>query len=559
MHRSAVPRVLLPTVFLLQAGALGYSEALASPECPPPVFVDVAAAMGLEFRHSFGDDVMSNIIESSGSGCAFLDYDGDGWLDLYVVNGGYHPALSGGAPTGRHAGATNRLFRNEEGLRFVDVTDAAGVGDTGFGMACTVGDIDNDGRPDLFVTNYGRNTLYRNLGDGTFADVTGTAGVGDERCGLGCVFLDYDRDGWLDLYVGNYIDFDPGYRLFFAADEFPGPLSYLGQSDVLYHNEGDGTFVDVTEAAGVLNEGRAMGVSAADYDGDGWTDIYVANDAMENFLYRNRGDGTFSEEALFAGVAYSANGDASSSMGADFGDCDNDGDLDLLVPDMAYNNLWLNRGEGQFEDVTAASGLAAMSGQFVSWSGDFADFDNDGDLDVILSNGDAHRLDTMETLLLTNVPGPDGRRVLVDLTADSGPWFRRKSVARGLATADWDNDGDLDFFMVDLDRPSELVRNDGGNCGHWLTIDLVGTRSNRDAIGARVTLRAGDLLRLEEKRSGTGYLSQNDPRLHFGLGSRDTVDEIDILWPSGERQHLVDVPANQTLTITEPGPGAGSP
>jgi hypothetical protein len=246
-------------------------------------------------------------------------------------------------------------------------------------------------------------------------------------------------------------------------------------------------------------------------------------------------------------------------MGADFGDCDNDGDLDLLVPDMSYNNLYLNEGRGMFQDVTAVSGLAALSGQFVTWSGDFADFDNDGDLDLLLSNGDAHRLDTMEMLFLTNLSTPGEGLVLRDLTADSGPWFREKSVARGLATADWDNDGDLDFFLLNIDRPSELLRNDGGDCGHWLMVDLVGTRSNRDAIGARVTVRAGDLMRLDEKRSATGYLSQNDPRLHFGLGARETVDAVEVLWPSGTRQTLSNVAVDRVLRLVEPETEAETP
>jgi hypothetical protein len=513
--------------------------------------VDVTAEVGIDFRHSFGDDVMSNIIESSGSGCAFLDHDGDGWLDLYVVNCGYSAFLSDGPGEGRHVGATNRLFRNLGGERFEDVTERSGTGDAGFGMAVTVGDVDNDGRPDLYVTNHGRNTLFWNAGDGVFRDITEAAGVGDTLAGLGATFLDYDRDGFLDLYVGNYVTYDPEYRLFFAADEFPGPLAYLGQPDVLYRNNGDLTFTDVTVAAGVGNDGRAMGVSAADFDGDGWTDIYVANDAMENWLYRNNGDGTFSDVALEAGVAYSADGDASSSMGSDFGDYDNDGDLDLVVPDMSFNNVYLNLGDGLFGDATVSTGVAELSGQYVSWGGDFADFDNDGYLDLLISNGDTHRLDTMETMLLTNVEGPGGERQFRDLTSRAGTWFREKSVGRGLAVADYDNDGDLDFFLVNLDQPSRLIRNDGGNCRSWLQVDLVGTESSRDAYGAQVTVTAGGRRRVEEKRAATGYLSQNDPRLHFGLGALGRADEVEVRWPSGAVERFRDVPAGQVLTVTE--------
>ena len=519
---------------------------------PLPVFVDATEASGIRFTHSFGDGDMSNIVESSGSGCAFFDYDNDGWMDLYVVNGGYLPALNEGPADSAHIGAANRLFRNNGDGTFSDVTAAAGCGGTGWGLGCAIGDIDNDGDSDIFVTNYGRNTLYRNNGDGTFVDATGAAGVGDAHCGIGCTFLDFDKDGFLDLFVGNYVEYDPGYRLFFVAERFPGPLAYTGQRDFFYRNNGDGTFTEVTEAAGVLKDGRAMGVISCDFDSDGRMDIFVANDAMENYLYRNNGDGTFTDVALEAGVAFSANGDATSSMGGDWGDYDNDGDLDLLVPDMAFNNLYLNVGNGFFEDVTAYVGLAEASGQYVSWGGDFGDFNNDGYLDILVCNGDSDRLDSMEALLLINVPGPEGSRVFRDLTDDCGPWFRQKSVSRGMAVADYDNDGDLDFFVLNLDRPSHLVRNDGGNRNHWLALNLVGTVGNRDAIGTQVVIRAGDMHRVEEKRSTSGYLSQSDPRLHFGLGDRDRVDEIEVRWPGGAVQKLVDVAADQFITLQEP-------
>lgn len=517
-----------------------------------PTFVDVTEESGIRFMHSFGDDEMSNIIESAGSGCAVLDFDGDGWMDIYLVNASYLPVLNDPSPDARHVDAANALYRNNGDGTFTDVTEEAGVGDTGYGMACVVGDIENDGDSDIFVTNFGRNTLYRNEGNGSFVDITLQAGVGDTLAGIGCTFLDFDKDGFLDLYVGNYLEFDPEYRLYYAADEFPGPLAYMGQQDFLYRNNGDGTFTDVTESAGVLNEGRAMGVSAGDYDGDGWGDVLVANDAMENYLYRNKGDGTFEDVALDAGVAFSANGDASSSMGADFGDFDNDGDLDVLIPDMAYNNLYLNMGNGYFDDVTAVTGLAEASGQYVSWSGDLADLDNDGYLDLLISNGDAHRLDTMESMLLTNLPGPRGDRIFRDMTESYGPWFREKSVARGLAVLDFDNDGDLDFVLLNIDQRSQLIRNDGGNSNHWLMVDLIGQSSNRDAIGAQVTIRAGDMLRIEEKRTATGYLSQNDPRLHFGLGEIDVVDELIIRWPNGIVQTLKEISADQLVTIEEP-------
>ncbi len=519
---------------------------------PPPTFVEISREAGIDFRHSLGDAALSNIIESSGSGCAALDYDSDGWIDLYLVNCSYTPPFNEGPAESSDLVATNRLYRNRGDGTFADVTAAAGVGESGYGMGCVSGDIDNDGDPDLFVSNYGRNTLYRNNGDGTFIDVTVAAGVGDTLGGTGCAFLDYDRDGFIDLFVGNYLDFDPDYRLHYAADEFPGPLSYLGQRDLLYHNEGDGTFEEVGERAGVAKSGRAMGVIAADYDADGWIDIFVANDAMQNYLYRNNADGTFSDVAFQSGVALSANGDATSSMGGDFGDFDNDGDFDLLVPDMAFNNLYVNVGGALFKDATAPSGLAEASGQYISWGGDLGDFDNDGFLDILLSTGDNHRLDTMEPLLLLNVEHASGGRVFRDFREQYGPWFQRRMVSRGLSVADYDNDGDLDLFVINLDRPSHLVRNGGSNVRHWLTIRLEGSAGNRDGIGAIVSVRAGELKHTEQKTSGGSYLSQNDPRLHFGLGAHAKIDEIMIRWPSGARQSITGVEADQILTVKEP-------
>lgn len=522
-------------------------------ESPHPVFTDVTEESGISFIHSFGDEELSSILETTGSGCAFLDYDGDGDLDLYVVNGCYLEGINDPDSPFKDLRLTNHLYRNNGDGTFTDITSEAGVGDEGYGMGCVIGDYDNDGDPDIYVTNYGRNTFYRNNGDGTFTDVTEEAGVGCTLWSVGAVFLDYDNDGDLDLYVGNYLEFDPEYRLYYEADVFPGPLAYPGQPDVLYRNNGDGTFTDVTEEAGVLNEGRAMGVLATDYDNDGFVDIFVANDAMENYLYHNNGDGTFTDVGLISGTAFAENGDATASMGGDFGDFDLDGDLDLLVPDMSFNSLYRNLGNGYFEDVSAYVGLAEVSGQYWSWGGDFLDYDNDGDLDIFICNGDGHRLSgTQEEVLLANVTFSNGERRFVDAAGGAGPYFYRKSVSRGMAVGDYDNDGDLDVFILNLDQPSVLLRNDGGNRNNWLMINLVGTKSNRDGIGAKVTVRTGDLVQIEEKKSGTSYLSQNDPRLHFGLGQRTKVDEVIIRWPSGITQRLRDLKVNQLITVVEP-------
>ena len=508
---------------------------------------------GIAFRHSFGDEEMSSILEATGSGCLFLDFDRDGLLDLYTVNGCYLPGISESEEE-PDLSLTNHLFRNLDGAHFADVTDASGAGDPGYGMGPISGDFDGDGWPDLYITNYGPNALYRNSGDGTFRDVTAAAGVGDTLWGVGTTFLDYDNDGDLDLFVGNYLEFDPEYRLYYAADSFPGPLSYPGQPDVLYRNEGDGTFTDVTEAAGVLNEGRAMGLVAADYDVDGRTDLFVANDAMGNYLYRNLGDGTFENVGLLSGVAFSSSGDKSSSMGGDFGDFDRDGDFDLLVPDMAYNNFYVNVGDGQFEDATAALGIAEVSGQYVSWNGDLFDYDNDADLDIFITNGDAHHLEhTHEALLLANEPAPGGGRRFVDVSGESGDFFYLRCVSRGSAGGDYDNDGDLDLFVLHLDQPSMLLRNDGGNANHWLLVDLQGTRSNRDALGTHLRLSAGGVVQIAEKINGSGYLAQNDPRVHFGLGAATLIDTLEVRWPSGAVQQLTAVAADQVLTLQEPG------
>ena len=548
-----------PILALVVAAFCAFFPGIADGQTNPPEagsvrFDDVTDASGIRFVHSFGDDEMSSILEATGSGTMFFDYDGDGWMDLYAVNGSYLEGISDPPEEeGELDHLRNQLFHNDGDGTFTDVTERTGIGDPGYGMACIAGDYDNDGHVDVYVTNYGTNVLYHNNGDGAFADVTASTGVGDELWGVGAVFLDYDNDGDLDLYVGNYLEFDPDYRLYYAADLFPGPLAYPGQPDVLFRNEGDGTFVDATEEAGVVSEARAMGLTAGDYDFDGLMDLYVANDAMGNYLYHNNGDGTFTDVGLEAGVAFSANGDASSSMGGDFGDYDLDGDLDILVPDMAYNNLYVNAGDDFFEDYTAAAGIAEISGQYVSWHGDFLDYDNDSDLDIFISNGDVHRLtNTMEALLLANVPDERVGRAFEDVSRASGDFFSLRCISRGTAAGDYDNDGDLDLFVLNLDQPSILLRNEGGNARHWLMLDLRGTTSNRDGFGARVTVKLGERTLLAEAVSGTGYISQNDPRLHFGLGTATLVDAITVRWPSGAIQELSDVAADQVLAVVEP-------
>jgi enediyne biosynthesis protein E4 len=543
------PRIITRflTISLLHCVAVSGAVEIAS-----PVFRNVAESAGLAFQPTFGDGDMSSIIEATGFGCAFIDYDSDGLLDIYFVNGRYLPGISDACDDCPSKYATNVLYRNEGDGTFADVTLVAGVGDTSFGMGVAAADFDNDGDTDLYVTNYGRNTYYRNDG-GVFADATTFAGVGDTLWSIGATALDYDNDGLLDLYVANYLEFDPEYRLYYAADEFPGPLAYPGQQDRLYRNNGDGTFRDVSVSAGLVSEGRGMGTVAADYDGDGWVDIFVANDAMENYLWCNNGDGTFTNTALLQGVAYSESGNATSSMGGDFGDVDGDGDLDILVPDMGYKSLYLREND-LYRDAAFATKLALISGQYVSWGGAFLDYDLDSRLDIFLANGDAHRLASQEDVLLRNVTAPGAALQFADAWESAGSYFRTKAVGRGSAVADYDNDGDLDIAVLNLDQHASLLRNDRESVDgkHWLMIALEGTRSNRDGVGAHVTLEAGGRTQVRTRMVGNNYLSIGDPRLHFGLGEIEHVDSLTVRWPSGTVQVLTDLSIDTVVRVREP-------
>ncbi len=549
--RATVIGVALWTAFACTAEQT--QDQTASPPAIPPAdddyFRDVTEASGIDFTHSIGDSALSNLIESASGGVALLDYDGDGFLDLYMTNGAYVAGFSEG-PVPRPR-PTNRLYRNRGDGTFEDVTHEAGVGDPGYSMGVAIGDYDNDGDPDLFVSNYGPNVLYRNDGNGSFTDVTGLAGVGGSECSVGAVWADFDNDGYLDLYVGNYIQFDPDYRLFYAPDGFPGPLAYPGQPDVLYRNRGDGSFEDVTERMGVWRrDGRAMGVGAADVNDDGFVDLYVANDAMGNYLFVNDRGSRFHEVGLSAGVAYNHRGDATSSMAVDFADFDGDGNIDLFVSDMSYSALYRNEGNGSFRDVTYRSGIAVPSGQYVGWGTAFLDYDNDADSDIFKINGDLQHLFGQEDQLFENVAGR-----FIDVSTQRGTYFRRELVGRGGAFGDYDNDGDIDVFIVNLNDRGVLLRNERGNEHNWISFWLVGRTSNRDGVGARVTVTAGDVVQVRQRTAASGYLSQNDPRVHFGLGDQSVVDRVEIRWPSGIVQVLDDVPINQVRTVLEPEGG----
>ena len=484
---------------------------------------------------------MTNIVESLGCGAAFLDYDGDGYLDIYFVQSSWRRGVvKGDEPKSL---PRNRLYRNKGDGAFEDVTDRARVGDTGFGLAAVAGDYDGDGHTDIYVCNLGPNRLYRNKGNDAFEDVTDRAGVGHPGMSVGAAFLDYDDDSRLDLYVTNYLVFDPDYVFHYAPDVFPPPLAFEAQRDVLYRNKDNRVFEDVSDPSGIAQgSGRGMSIVASDLDGDGHTDVFVSNDASANFLWRNKGDGTFEDVALRFGVAFGENGEATAAMTADWGDDNGDGLMDLLVTDTAYGSLYRKQAQGPFMDEVVASGLAALNGQYVSWGGGFVDFDNDADLDLLIVNGDLHHVVGWEDLLLQN----DGAGVYSD-GASEGAYFTQKLMGRGGAVADFDNDGDMDVLITNvLDRPV-LLRNDSPGKNAWISITL--KDGNRTALGARVTLHLGERKLAGELRCPSFYLCSGDPRLHFGLGDSKKVDRLEVVWPSGQLQILEDVEPNRQLTI----------
>ena len=534
----------------LVGAANGWSEPLAVQ------FVDRATAAGLTQFNVSGTD-QSYIVEGMMGGVAFFDYDRDGDVDLYVANG----SSFAGFAAGEHP--ANQLYRNDGG-RFADVTTMAGVGDTSWSMGCAAADYDNDGHTDLYVTNFGRNTLYRNGSTGRFADVTVAAGVGDVGWGTGASFGDYDRDGDVDLYVANYVDFSLDYEspipcLWKNVKVYCGPVGLLPAADVFYRNNGDGTFSEWTKQAGLQGE-KFYGMSAlfGDYDNDGWPDLVVANDSTPNLLFRNLQDGRFAEEALMAGVAYSGEGVTQGCMGAAWGDYDNDGLFDLFVTNFAdeYNALYRNEGGGFFADVSFVAGIGAAPAELVSWGTGFFDYDNDGDRDLFVANGhtypqaDLPRVNSSYKQANSLFENRGGR--LVEVSAEAGPGFALRRVGRGTSFADYDGDGDIDLFILNLNGPPTLLRNDGDHDNRYLLVRTVGTKSNRDGIGARVIIHAGGQSQHAEVQSGGSYLSHSDLRLHFGLGKAERVDRLEVRWPSGVVQVLSDIAADQVLTVVEP-------
>ena len=524
--------------------------AVAQQASGPIRFTDVTAASGINFVHSFGAEKLGTLVESTGSGAVWFDYNNDGLLDLYVTSGrqletGMHPYPLRKPPA---QPTHNHLYRNDGHGKFTDVTEKARVATALFSTAATAADFDNDGNTDLFVAGYGGAVLFRNRGDGTFEDVSAKGGIRPTGWTIGSAWLDYDHDGCVDLFVGRYVKFDPKYRAYYAADNYPGPLDYPPDTNLLYKNNCNGTFTDVSEQSGIGRlKGRAMGVTAADFDGDGYPDIYVANDKTENFLFHNEKNGTFKEIAVAAGVAYGQNGENTSAMGPVFLDFEGRGQNDLWVSDSKYNRLMKNVGKLKFEDVTEPAGISQLAAQYVSWGTGAHDFDNDGLPDLFIVHGGLVHMVPQEHSVFRNVGG--GK--FEDVSQSAGPFFDVKSVGRGAAFADYDNDGKVDGFVLNLGSPAFLLHNDSPGTNHWISIKLVGKKSNRDAIGAVVEIVSGGKTQRRERITASGYLSQDDPRVQFGLGSAAKVDSLTVIWPTGVRQTVANVQVDRINTIEE--------
>ena len=531
-----------------------------------PQFVDVTAESGISFQHTNGmAEGKYEYLEVMGGGVAAFDYDQDGDLDLYFINGN----RSRGAPD---PAITNRLYRNEGNLKFSDVTEQAGVGDAGYGQGCAAGDYDGDGDLDLYVTNYGPNVLYRNNGDGTFADVTQEAGVADDGWGQSVCFFDFDRDGRLDLLVQNYLarGATEGVEAYInigprKVPDYPSPLGFPGAPSRLFQNQGDGTFREVAQEAGLTRQdGKGMGLACVDLTGDGWPEIFLSNDTMENFLYRNQGNGRFEEIGHLAGVAYSASGVPEASMGVDVADFDDDGDLDLIVPCLARQFFTLYRNDGtQFADASSMVGLDQATAGATGFDAHFLDYDNDGDRDLFFTCGGVRmvesapadasytRRDGIPDLLVAN----DGTGRFQDVSRWAGAYFQHAWIGRGSVVGDLDDDGDLDLVISNLADRAIVLRNDTPG-GHWLTLELIDSRGRRQPDAVSVWVTAAGRRQHGVTHPGTTYLSQSDRRLHFGLGDARKIEQLVIRWPDGTEHTLSDVAVDQILKLRQESGGA---
>jgi hypothetical protein len=558
-----IPAALAP---VLLPGGLCAALPAGKPVVPFSRFVDVAQTAGLTETTVYGEpDSFTYIFESMASGCAFIDYDNDGWMDIFILGG---RRLKDTPPN-----ASNRLYKNNRDGTFSDVTAKAGLLDTGWAQGVCVGDYNNDGFEDLFLTYYGQNRLYRNNGDGTFTDVTAKAGLlyPTTRYSTGCTFLDYNRDGLLDLFVSNYLEIDqatapkPSLQVpncnFQGVPTLCGPLGLPKAQNYLYRNNGDGTFTDVSKESGVSGFRGSYGLTVLSFDADedGWPDIFVVCDSTPSLLLMNNHDGTFREEALFRGVALSGDGRQMGGMGAAVGDYNLDGHSDLLKTHY-YNQapgLYRNDGKGNFDDVTIQARLN-LETHFVCFGAGIADFDNDGNPDILLTTGTVYpEVERVLPAFPAHTPRVlyrnQGDGTFVEMGAEAGTAIGARHCSRGAAFGDFDNDGDIDVLIMNVNEPPTLLRNDAPPGNHWIKIRLEGTKSNRSAIGARVLVHYGGKVQVQELLSQSSFLSSNDPRLHFGLGAVTTVD-IEVHWPSGQVEQIKSVAADQLLTLRE---GAG--
>jgi hypothetical protein len=530
-------------------------------EDPPPSvqFTNITSTAGIHWTHSKASNGISTILEEAGPGVCVTDFDGDGFEDIYFVNGR--------DLYGRGLQFQNALYRNNGNGTFTDVTAKAGVPGSAYGLGCVWGDYDNDGYPDLYVTQYGKNVLYHNNGNGTFTDVTAAAHVDGTDFGTmfhtGATFFDYDRDGKLDLYVGGYANFTStsqrNCKIGFGVMTSCLPAVYGGTPAVLYHNNGDGTFTNVTKAAKMYQpKGLNLSVAAVDYDNDGWPDLFVANDGLEAYLYHNNGNRTFSEVALSSGMALTANGTRMAAMCMSLGDYDNDGQLDLYISDFQFSSdhLWHNDGQGFFEEATEAAGIREPTKNVLSFGGGFFDYDNDGWLDLFIANG--HVYEEVEKTTpdvhykqINSLFHNEANGRFRDAVKTAGPGFTIPYAGRGAAFADFDNDGNLDVVVGNNNDPPLLLHNSGARGHHFAVFKLVGVRSNRDAMGARIAIKAGGVTQIREIAGAGSYLSQSDLRAHFGLGAATKIDSVEVRWPSGIRQSFRDLAPDRFYVLEE--------
>ncbi|MHC5185038.1 MAG: CRTAC1 family protein [Planctomycetota bacterium] len=548
-HTRLMPLFIATTLLIaMRMVSAGDSKA-------PIILKDVTDETGISFRHVDGSSGNLYIMETVSAGLALFDYDNDGDIDIYFLNGA---ALKGAAYKNP---PRNALYRNDGNFRFTDVTDISGLGDTGFGLGVAVGDYDNDGHADVYVNNYGPNALYRNNGKGTFSDVTEKAGLGStDDVGAGVCFLDMENDGDLDLYVSNYVIFSYDKNVVFMrgpTKTYASPTAYRYPADSLYRNNGDGTFTDVSHVSGIGDhQGTGMGSVCFDYDDDGDTDIFVANDSMENFLFENDGAGKFEETALMAGVAYDLYGKTQGNMGVDCSDYDNDGLLDLYV--TSYSREWAvlykNLGKGIFEDVTLSTGSGEETYANATWGTGFADFDNDGDRDIFVAVGhlqpevysDLLAYHAQNELLMNTGDG-----TFVNITDTCGDGLQVKQSSRGAAFDDLDNDGDVDVVVLNSRSEPTILKNETKNDNHWLQVKLVGKTANRSAVGARVKVSTGKLTLVDEVHSGRSYQSHYGLRLYFGLGNHSIVKSLEVIWPGGGTDRYQDIPVDRIITLTQ--------